>query len=274
MKALHAWIVALLLQLIITVAWANDSINLNDNQPHWYASLGVGESFDYRAGEGSYIYFPPSNPQLSLGFSPHYNASPLYFQGELGYVWTQPFTRFTSNNLFLPFMSLGVQYRYTKPITVTTAFTATDIATSSPGPVLPLPYRIEQESVLLNWKIDIYRWLDRVMPYLALGLGTSWNRTSQVIPINPDPEESGTINTYSNTNTDLSYSIGIGLDFIVTTNFWLSLGYSYDNFGRLQLGNVFLTPDPLDNGNQYFSSVNIGNLHAHNILFTARYLFA
>lgn len=108
------------------------------------------------------------------------------------------------------------------------------------------------------------------MPYINLGLGTSWNRTSQVTPI--IVENDAEINTYSNTNTNLNFNIGIGLDFIVTTNCWISLGYSNDYFGRLQLGNLFTLPDFITNANQYFRPADIGNLHAHNILFTARYL--
>lgn len=117
--------------------------------PHWYASLGVGESIDHRAKEGSYVYFSLLAPQEQiLVFSPNYHSSLIYFQGKLGYTWVHPFIHSISNNLLFPFMSLGVAYRHTKPTTSTTELNAIGIQTTSEAPTLLLPYRIEQDSVL------------------------------------------------------------------------------------------------------------------------------
>lgn len=140
MFAFSLRMIAVLLPLICTTAWANNSINLNEHHPPWYASLGIGESVDYRAGEGSYEYLVPKTSIAQfLTFSPNYNVSPIYFQGELGYVWTQPFSRFNSNKLFFPFMSLGIQYRHTKPITSPTELNAINIATSDKSPATLFP---------------------------------------------------------------------------------------------------------------------------------------
>lgn len=246
-----------------SLAWACCNLTevKEECQPHWYASIGIGDSVDYRAGTGQYS--PILLVPIPTSFSPNYNSSPIYFQGELGYIWNHPFTS-DLNNRFFPFMSLGVQYRYTTPVTIDTSVI---LAFTTPVD-LDIPYRIEQNSALLTWKIDFYQWFNRLMPYLNLGLGASWNHTSQKEAIT---DVTGLINTSSKTNTDWNYNIGVGLDFIVATNFWLSLGYSYDHFGQLQLGQLNFTPDGgLNSG---FQSVDIGNLHAHNIIFTARYLF-
>jgi opacity protein-like surface antigen len=110
------------------------------------------------------------------------------------------------------------------------------------------------------------------MPYLNLGLGTSWNHISQTEPQIAVQGNPVILNTDSKTTTDWNYNIGVGLDFIVVTNFWLSLGYSYDTFGHLEIGKNFFAPDILG-VNPIFNTTDIGNLHAHNIIFTARYLF-
>jgi opacity protein-like surface antigen len=270
MSFLRLWIFAILLLSVNISVKANDSILLR-SQPHWYASLGIGESVDYRAGTGGYLLNFPFNPAPSLlAFTPSYNSSPIYFLGEVGYIWTHPFTS-NPNSFFLPFMSLGIQYRHTKPVTLTT------VALPENQAAVIIPYRVEQNSALLTWKIDFHQWFNRVMPYLNLGLGASWNHTSQAEPVNSNPglPDQPLVNTNSKTNTAWNYSLGAGLDFIVATNFWLSLGYSYDNFGQLQLGNIFLTPDPAPPPgiNGFFQPISIGNFHAHNIIFTARYLF-
>lgn len=56
MSFLRLWIFAILLLSVNISVKANDSVVLRNNQPHWYASLGVGESVDYRAGTGVGIY--------------------------------------------------------------------------------------------------------------------------------------------------------------------------------------------------------------------------
>lgn len=60
------------------------------------------------------------------------------------------------------------------------------------------------------------------MPYLNLGLGASWDHTSQTALVPDQVEPDIILNTRSKTNTAWAYSIGAGLGFIVTTNFWLS----------------------------------------------------
>lgn len=87
-------------------------------------------------------------------------------------------------------MSLGVQYRYTKPVTLTI------VALPENQPAVIIPYRVEQNSALLTWKIDFYQWFNRVMPYLNLGLGASWNHTSQAEFINPNPGPRSTFSKY------------------------------------------------------------------------------
>ncbi|OIZ94991.1 hypothetical protein A1D18_02485 [Candidatus Rickettsiella isopodorum] len=260
----------------LLLSFATDSLartccdfDLKENQHHWYAALGIGDSIDYRAGAGGYLMTLPPIPQpLPLILSPQYNSSPIYFQGEVGYTWKNPFA-FDPDSRFFPFMGLGIQYRYTDQVSLDTPTNFFGIATRT------VPYRLEESSALLNWKIDFYQWFNRLMPYLNLGLGTSWARTSQTLPIpaNPNNPTGTLVTTDSQTTTNWSYNIGAGFDFIVVTNFWLSLGYSYDNFGQLQLGSLNANPEILSGSNPLFRPADIGNLHAHNIIFTARYLF-
>lgn len=265
MLRIFLWMLAIFSLLANKLALADD---IKENQPHWYVDLGIGQSIDYRAGVGLYS----SSGTVVIGASrPDYGTSPVYFQGEVGYLWNDPFT-LGYNNPYFPFMSLGIQYRHTKSVTLETPFTVENVQFPQ-----AFPYTIEQNSVLLAWKIDLYQWLGRIMPYLNFGLGASWNHTSQKAPTALAPDFiTGSVSQNSDPkqNTDWNVNVGAGLEFIVATNFWLSLGYSYDSFGRLELGAVFFPGGDSSNlSSAVGQSKNIGNFHAHNIIFTARYLF-
>jgi opacity protein-like surface antigen len=126
-------------------------------------------------------------------------------------------------------------------------------------------YRLQQESWLLMSKADIYKW-KRFMPYVALGLGASFNRISQLF-LN-STMFSNQLGGTTNLTSDFSYNLGIGLDYQVMDDFWLTLGYFYDNFGKNKVGIVYT--------NNNFTSVGTlenANLHSNSAFLNAHYLF-
>lgn len=142
-------------------------------------------------------------------------STPFFFVG-IGYQWTQ-------DSQWFPYLNVGLQHRYTAPINVA------GISNTAPVNTTDYTYRMQQESWLIMTKADIYKW-KRFMPYLTAGMGASFNRISQLFVNAPDFANQLTGSTTH--SSDFSYNFGGGIDFIVKDDFWLSLGYFFDDFGK------------------------------------------
>ncbi len=152
-------------------------------------------------------------------------STPFFFVG-IGYRWAQV------SNPWFPSVNMGLQHRYTSPINV---FGVSLTPSVNPTPT-SYNYRLQQESWLLMSKADIYKW-KRLMPYIALGLGASFNRISQLF-IN-SAMFGNQLGGSTNLTSDFSYNVGAGIDYQVKDDFWLTLGYFYDNFGKNKVGTVY-----------------------------------
>jgi opacity protein-like surface antigen len=225
---------------------------------HWYFDLGVGKSYDY-ASSNSFLVSPSVGGALDGIFKTASSYSTPFFLAGIGYLWSQDYQ-------WLPKVSVGLQHRYTSPVNVFGLPTVTP----SVGAVTSYTYKVQQENWLVMTKADIYQW-KKLMPYVAAGLGVSFNRITQLFV------DAG-INTHKliadpNTSSDFSYSIGAGIDYAVKNDLWLTLGYSYDSFGKNQAGPSVFTPNP---GTTTLNDAVLenANLHANSVFLSARYLFA
>lgn len=223
------------------------------HHPHrLYFDLGVGKVYDY-ASSNSFLIGSSGNVLGNLKTGNSY-STPFFFVG-IGYRWAQ------DNNLWFPSVNMGLQHRYTSPINV---FGVSQTPSVDPTPT-SYNYRLQQESWLLMTKADIYKW-QRFMPYVALGLGASFNRISQLF-VNSS-SFANQLGGSTNLTGDFSYNVGAGLDYQVQDDFWLTLGYFYDNFGKNKVGTVYT--------NNTFTPVGKlenANLHASSVFLSARYLF-
>lgn len=134
------------------------------------------------------------------------------------------------------------------------------------GTPITYTYRLQQESWLIMTKADIYQW-KKIMPYIAAGMGASFNRISQFFENGfiLDEQRGGS----TTLKGDFSYSLGAGIDYQATDDFWLSIGYSYDDFGKNKVDSVFIIGLP-----ESQSTLKNANLHANSFFLSARYLFA
>ena len=129
------------------------------------------------------------------------------------------------------------------------------------------------------------------MPYVNGGIGITWNQVKPknnfILQVNNTPLLA--YSTEGQNNRDFSYHLGAGLDFIITNNFWLSLGYQYSYYGDTSVkSNLIsfnddtkdkikdikkdlLTQDP--NLNTFFKPFYFKHLNTHSIQLTGRYLF-
>lgn len=186
---------------------------------------------------GSSAPSPYDNDTYSIN-SNDTNSSWSFFAG---YRWQRE-----SN--FIPHYSLAIRYLYTTQFTI-----RGDVEQYSLPDFTNYSYSIEadSESGLLQGKMDVYDY-HGLEPYLSFGLGIASNTTNNynetaypgIIARNsPDFQQSS--------STQFSYNVGVGLDYLLTDRFTVSLGYEYNNLGKLISGNGTSTwaNNDLDFGN-------------------------
>lgn len=253
-KVITNWIAILCLAPNILCAAALSSYSKSQcHHPHrLYFDLGVGKVYDY-ASSNSFLIGTNGNVLGNLKTGNSY-STPFFFVG-IGYRWAQ------DDNPWFPSVNMGLQHRYTSPVNV---FGVSLVLSVDPVPSR-YSYRLQQESWLLMTKADIYKW-QRFMPYIALGLGASFNRISQLF-VNSS-SFANQLGGSTNLTSDFSYNVGAGIDYQVKDDFWLTLGYFYDNFGKNKVGTVYT-----NNNFTPVGTLENANLHASSVFLSARYLF-
>jgi opacity protein-like surface antigen len=137
------------------------------------------------------------------------------------------------------FMQAGVEYNYFGNIGVRGINTVgVEPQTST---TYQYNYNVQTQQVLGTLKLFATAY-ERFHPYGEVGLGAAFNHTGQY---NATTTETGSINLtpgFSNqSNTQFSYSLGLGVDTQVNTKIRIGLGYRYSNFGSSSLGNGTVT---------------------------------
>lgn len=214
------------------------------NDSDWFIGLGGGLAWNHfdestaTVPNGSNAT-PPINNDLYSIQTPSNSAIE---QLNVGYRWHQ-------EKKFLPFYQVYFQYRHTNEVDVNGT-----IEQYSLPEFLNYTYSLNYATDLytINGKFDLVQ-ENRIMPYVAVGAGVIvthlTNYTESAIPpvtarISPSFQ--------GGTHTSLALIGGVGVDFILTKNMWLTLGYDHvfqDNASteqgsstwsgtKLSLGNV------------------------------------
>lgn len=250
---------------------------LPSSKPRLYVDVGLGHAFD--------SYFPNAKNIVTFNYrgykeldsvlSPEDRTLTNNLSLEGGFVWEDPYQ---VNSPYFPFISLGLHYQYNnfdqKKTLMKVAFIVKEDGNSGERRG-QTHYTFLQNNLLANLKMDLYRW-GRIMPYVNLGLGASWNQSKQQSPFAiTGRDNSGTYN-FSNSklrNTSFSYQVGGGLDFLATNTFWVSLGYVYNNFGKVQIAKLYNKDSGIQFINTLQQAFNFRNVTAHTIQLTGRYVF-
>jgi opacity protein-like surface antigen len=131
-------------------------------------------------------------------------------------------------------------------------------------------YDIHRQTLLGVMKLDLINYYN-FMPYFAVGLGYSFNKASNYSesPLNGvtprvSPGFNGTTNGY------FSYTLGAGIDYIASSNVWVSLDYYYGNFGDVKTSTGD-NPATLA-GNNYRNAELKSKLTANTVLVTFTFL--
>lgn len=253
---------------------------------HWYADAGLGQTLRTHLSSSGYGIMSIDNPQAtgSLSLSPRNYALANNLLLETGLLWSQ---LYRADLPYFPFINLGIRYQYSNVNDNKTLMrlTATQSKNSNLNEQLlsDANYDFSQSSLLGVLKLDLYRW-GRVMPYVNVGLGTAWHQAKQkelfFLDADGDNKNILELHTRNLKTRTFAYSVGAGFDFPITENFWLSLGYQYNDVGDINLKPIFvgLTEKAQENIeekklNDLLKPFHLNNLSTQTIQLTGRYVF-
>lgn len=250
-------------------------------KPQYYIDLGLEQAFNTHLSSSQFEVITPSNPNFDFLFSMSPSNNPFinHIALETGILWPHPYQ---ADSPYFPFINLGLRYQYSNVDQKKTSVIASeDLQESASMRSLDIAnsqrdFTFSHHSLLVNLKMDVYRW-NRIMPFVNLGLGASWNRSKLQNPflldLNGQEINLNYLSFNTTRNTAFSYQVGAGLDFLATDNFWLSLGYLYNNFGQIQLGTAKVEELIRRVSSYSASTVKFRDLTAHTIQLTGRYVF-
>lgn len=125
---------------------------------------------------------------------------------------------------------------------------------------------LSSNAITLQGTFDLYHF-DAFSPYISAGIGLSFNRLAsyneqavpQVIPrISPQFQ--------TRTTHDVTYNLGLGINYQINHRAWTSLGYEYADLGKAKTNKGV-------GANWTKESLSLGNLKAHSLVLGIFYQF-
>ena len=189
----------------------------------WYASgsMGaafptVGSSFDAHTGIGW-------SDDIYLQKSTH-NSEIL--SGAFGYRWYR-------QQRWFPYLFLNANYAFVFPTTINGRIVQFSLPQYNN---FAFQYDIQRQTVLAIAKGTLFDY-HHLLPFVSFGAGVTLNRIQhyqEVADIGIYPRISP---AYANhTNTQFSYSLGVGVDYALSHRFWLGVQYQYGHYGTANSG--------------------------------------
>lgn len=237
--------------------WAFPRIIDFDCSGRWYHTYGVGATVPLNNHKSDYVNTSPGWPP-DFYKQKDVSAAPIFTFG-FGY-----YLAFT--NRFLPYASLGISYTYAGPYKAhghIEQYSLPQFRNYS------YSYEIQRQTLLMVMKADLINEY-AFMPYLTIGLGASFNqaRHFEESPLsNVTPRISP--NFHRATNVAFSYTVGLGVDYIVQDNILLSLEYYYGSFGTAHTGDSshHSTPTSTNSSNDHLNNKLTANTILLNVTF-------
>ena len=233
-----------------------DSPLFTDSKNAWFVGVGGGKAFSHLSKSSVSIangsgYDPPYDSDL---YTINRNHSTGLLQFLMGY-------RFHREAVFLPYISTFFQYQY---------YFSSNIKGTVEQYSLPefLNYNYVQSydtnQYMLMGKFDLFQvW--KVLPYISGGVGVV---SSSLDTYNETALPGVTARTNpayrANTISQAAYTLGVGLDFIVTDHIWMTLGYEHLFPHRIASADQITSADAM--GSWSGTRLNYGNLSS-NIVF-------
>lgn len=192
----------------------------------WYIGAGGGMSWIHLSDNTSVPNGMPVSPPYNQDLFSIQTVKDANVQIVAGYRWQNDTTYFPYTNVFF-------QYR---------SYINNDISGSIEQFSLPqftnYDYQMTYSADLLtlNGKFDVLEY-KKIMPYFSAGAGVIINSLydyteSPTANVTPRISPGYTTNNFSH----LALTIGAGIDYILTENYWLTLGYEHVFQGSIQSG--------------------------------------
>src|SRR3990167_423404 len=212
------------LSAVCAVSQAGTDVPMGSNS--WFIGLGGGVSGIYLPRDtviNNGVNLPPPNHHDTATMN---NPSASNVQLEAGYRWHRAIPYF-------PYAQWALQYRHYANVKIS----GTLNKFSSPG-FDNYHYQLKYEADLFTiaGKVDLFQ-CKRVLPYLSAGIGAVINHVnsySETALLNVTPRTSPDFQ--GNVNTKLALTLGAGLDYLMTENTWLTLGYEHVFQGNTKSG--------------------------------------
>jgi len=187
------------------------------------------------------IYTAQSNRRTSIGLG-------------AGYRWQR-------DKLWVPQVSLGLRYKYLFEDSI-----EGQVIQYSLPQFTNYDYKLNTTSnaLLLSAKVDVYAFKN-IMPYLGVGLGAARNQASYSETALPGITPRISPQFADQSNFEMSYTLGFGLDARLTDSITFSAGYEFQDWGGANTGN----------GTVGWSdqSLSQSNYQSHALLLSMDYLF-
>jgi outer membrane autotransporter protein len=245
----HIWIAALLCTQMST-SFATDYITPSN----WFVSGDLGLLMPTLGNSSTTVNngsTAPQPPTDTYSISKPGMAPTLALQG--GYRWTRINPWFSS-------FSLGLRYQYLTSFNVSgTIQQYASVANTN------YDYNLNVSAHVLSvfGKLDIYQF-KHFAPYVTLGFGQAFSNVAGYSESAQDGVIPRVSAGYQNKNNlNMTYSVGLGVDYKFNRKLSMSLGYEYANFGKLKTGNGSAAWN-----NQFLS---LGALSSSAVLLGLRY---
>ena len=159
-------------------------------------------------------------------------------------------------------LQVGMDYTQATPFTVRGSFLQGMSIPSADAGVYQ--YSAVTRQLLMVGKL-LYTVKEGFHPYALVGLGTSFNTASSYVAILPSTLS--TPSYFDNTAISFSYALGFGLDWDMTAQWRLGLGYRFADLGQLNLGNGVLGSTSISN------TLSQSHLYINEFLVQLSYVF-
>lgn len=210
----------------------------------WFVGLGFGwmSPFDTNATHFATSGMPGFPNDRYDG---HGSKSAGQYSILAGYQWQ-------GNTEWLPAYSLALQYTYTDAAQINGFIYVNNFPDSKN---FTYQYDVSQQLAMAKLKVDLYRW-QRLMPYVSASAGAAFNRAhnyaAKPIPGATFMQRRDGFN--DKTNTQFAGAIGVGLDYGISNQAQLSLGYELAYYGKAKTGNGQGILSPYHLGNNFNSN--------------------